>query len=318
MTRLSDGSRIEDWNRRTQPPEPEPYVPSETEVLAQRMERALAEFSTVVSQIQVASPAVTVQAPELDLSGIVQAVTELKPGATAEDIAEALAARLAPPQPPDLSALADLKSVLEKMESRLHGIGNQAFGSSGPSNIADNETRKLGVVKSITDTVTVAGTVSVTEPVSVDDNGGSLTVDGTFWQETQPVSAASLPLPSGAATQTTLAAILAALSRTHKVAEGSASLTSIGGFQTVVAVTPSVATVITGFNADVSALTDVSYRLQLTVGGTVKVSETITANRNSWIPVRLSVAASTAIAVQVGHSEVADQTFRASINYEES
>ena len=36
--------------------------------------------------------------------------------------------------------------------------------------------------------------------VSVDDNAGSLTVDGTFWQATQPVSAASLPLPTGAAT----------------------------------------------------------------------------------------------------------------------
>lgn len=72
-----------------------------------------------------------------------------------------------------------------------------------------------------------AGTVSVTEPVSVDDNGGSLTVDalnldirdlvfatdkvdasgstgvgvtGTFFQATQPVSAVALPLPSGAAT----------------------------------------------------------------------------------------------------------------------
>jgi hypothetical protein len=32
-------------------------------------------------------------------------------------------------------------------------------------------------------------------------------VTGTFWQATQPVSAASLPLPSGAATETTLAAL---------------------------------------------------------------------------------------------------------------
>lgn len=54
---------------------------------------------------------------------------------------------------------------------------------------------------------------AVTQPVSdaggsitVDDGGGSLTVDGTvevtgtFWQSTQPVSAVSLPLPTGAAT----------------------------------------------------------------------------------------------------------------------
>lgn len=61
----------------------------------------------------------------------------------------------------------------------------------------------------------LAGAVSGTEmqvdvltmpTVTVQDGGGSLTVDGTvavtgtFWQATQPVSAASLPLPSGAAT----------------------------------------------------------------------------------------------------------------------
>lgn len=36
--------------------------------------------------------------------------------------------------------------------------------------------------------------------VNVQDGGNSITVDGTFWQTTQPVSAASLPLPTGAAT----------------------------------------------------------------------------------------------------------------------
>lgn len=36
---------------------------------------------------------------------------------------------------------------------------------------------------------------------------GSVAVTGTFWQATQPVSAASLPLPSGAATEATLSAI---------------------------------------------------------------------------------------------------------------
>lgn len=42
--------------------------------------------------------------------------------------------------------------------------------------------------------------VKQTDAVPVTDNGGSLTVDGTFWQATQPVSASSLPLPTGAAT----------------------------------------------------------------------------------------------------------------------
>lgn len=37
---------------------------------------------------------------------------------------------------------------------------------------------------------------------------GSVPVTGTFWQATQPVSAASLPLPTGAATEATLASVL--------------------------------------------------------------------------------------------------------------
>jgi hypothetical protein len=40
----------------------------------------------------------------------------------------------------------------------------------------------------------------VGNPVPISDAGGSITVDGTFWQATQPISASSLPLPTGAAT----------------------------------------------------------------------------------------------------------------------
>ena len=42
----------------------------------------------------------------------------------------------------------------------------------------------------------------VSSPVS-----GALPVSGTFYQDTQPVSAAALPLPTGAATDATLAAL---------------------------------------------------------------------------------------------------------------
>lgn len=35
---------------------------------------------------------------------------------------------------------------------------------------------------------------------AINDGGNSITVDGTFWQATQPISAATLPLPSGAGT----------------------------------------------------------------------------------------------------------------------
>ncbi len=53
----------------------------------------------------------------------------------------------------------------------------------------------------------VADFVSNSAPLPISDAGGSITVDGTFWQATQPVSAASLPLPTGASTsanQTTI------------------------------------------------------------------------------------------------------------------
>ena len=56
--------------------------------------------------------------------------------------------------------------------------------------------------------VPVNGSVSVTGSVEIaNDSGNPLPVSGTFWQATQPVSVSALPLPAGAATETTLAAV---------------------------------------------------------------------------------------------------------------
>ena len=52
-----------------------------------------------------------------------------------------------------------------------------------------------------------AAVTSVTGTVTVDGSGVTQPVSGTFFQATQPVSAASLPLPTGAATETSLALI---------------------------------------------------------------------------------------------------------------
>jgi hypothetical protein len=60
---------------------------------------------------------------------------------------------------------------------------------------------------------------------------GSLTVTGTFWPATQPVSAASLPLPAGAATAANQIAPLAA---------GTNAIGSIIGRTTMATVTPTV------------------------------------------------------------------------------
>lgn len=67
--------------------------------------------------------------------------------------------------------------------------------------------------------------VSSSDPLPVSISG-TLPVSGTFWQATQPISAAALPLPTGAATEATLAAFSAKLpaSTGAKAASGSLSI----------------------------------------------------------------------------------------------
>jgi hypothetical protein len=65
---------------------------------------------------------------------------------------------------------------------------------------------------------TVLGTL-LTELQNKADLSETQPVSGTFFQATQPVSAAALPLPSGAATQTTLAALLTELQGKADLAE---------------------------------------------------------------------------------------------------
>lgn len=74
-----------------------------------------------------------------------------------------------------------------------------ASGGGGGGGLTDAQLRATPVPVSgpLTDTQLRATPV----PVSV----GTVPVTGTFWQATQPVSAASLPLPTGASTEATLA-----------------------------------------------------------------------------------------------------------------
>lgn len=89
---------------------------------------------------------------------------------------------------------------------------------SGPIPVSDN-----GGSLTVDGTVAVSGTVPVSGPltdtqirasalpVSVGNFPASQAVTGTFFQATQPVSASSLPLPSGASTEATLSAMSAKL-----------------------------------------------------------------------------------------------------------
>lgn len=86
---------------------------------------------------------------------------------------------------------------------------------------------------------------------------GTLAVTGTFWQATQPVSAASLPLPSGAATETTLAALNTKVTAVNTngvvLAAGSAIAGKFGIDQTTPGTTNAVAlTTVGGTNVNAS------------------------------------------------------------------
>lgn len=110
----------------------------------------------------------------------------------------------------------------------LEGGSNTLYAAPGDStdgllvNLGSNNDVSVSGTVAVTDnsgsltvddgggSLTVDGTVAISNssiPVtdngttlSIDDGGGSITVDGTFYPATQPISAASLPLPSGAAT----------------------------------------------------------------------------------------------------------------------
>jgi hypothetical protein len=72
---------------------------------------------------------------------------------------------------------------------------NQVIGNASLASI-DGKTPALG-----------QALMAASVPVAIASDQSAIPVTGTFFQATQPVSAASLPLPTGAATETTLAAL---------------------------------------------------------------------------------------------------------------
>lgn len=129
-------------------PPPDLAPPSREEQLLARVLVALDDIRNGLATL----PAPVVQPPEVvvpepDFSELLQAVAGLKPGATAEEIADALAKRLAPRDDTSIAqALERVVSGLESLNNRFKGMSAPAFGASGPSNIADNPDRELGKV----------------------------------------------------------------------------------------------------------------------------------------------------------------------------
>lgn len=98
---------------------------------------------------------------------------------------------------------ASLASIDAKLTNPLP-VSGTFFQATQPVSLADLDARILGRVK-LWDGTDVALVTAAGAQV-VDGSGVTQPVSGTFWQATQPVSAAALPLPAGASTEATLAA----------------------------------------------------------------------------------------------------------------
>lgn len=83
---------------------------------------------------------------------------------------------------------------------------------SGASTSALQTTGNTSIASIDTKTPTVGQkAMAASSPIVIASDQSSIPVTGTFFQSTQPISAVSLPLPTGASTETTLAAMSAKL-----------------------------------------------------------------------------------------------------------
>ena len=136
------------------------------------------------------------------------------------------------------------------------------------------------------DWVTAVGSVASGTNVTV--TNASIAVTGTFWQATQPVSAASLPLPSGAsteatiatlATQTTLSSLLTELQQKVE-AVGALTATSgqVSGLGNNTLVTPTAGKKIRLYYANYNPLLAVEAAFRFGAAGTLFLRTNVVAN----------------------------------------
>lgn len=99
-----------------------------------------------------------------------------------------------------------IKTAVETIDNAISGSEMQVDVITMPTTTVQATNLDIRDLTS-TDVVTVTGGAGQTDDVKVTLDSESVAVTGTFWQATQPVSAASLPLPTGASTsanQTTI------------------------------------------------------------------------------------------------------------------
>lgn len=181
MTRLSDGSRIEDWNRPIVPVTVEVYEPApdpQLVVLAQVLD-ALEGLREALGGLP--APMVHVAPPNMD--ALVAALASGTPPPSADEIAEAMAARIHQPVDSGPALAETIREAMEKLGKQLQFPVSRPAAGGGSVSLSNDPNRQLGVVTGpVTDAELRAADVKVTL------DGETVPVTGTFWQATQPVS----------------------------------------------------------------------------------------------------------------------------------
>ena len=142
MSLITDDGGIQ-WRP---PPPDEPVVPegpSAEERAAELFSRAVGEMREALALM----PQPVVNVEHVDLAEIATAIQGIKGPATADEIADAIARKIVPAQAAgDGGVVEAIRELVDKIDWRLKGVGAQAFGASGPSNISSDPERLLGHV----------------------------------------------------------------------------------------------------------------------------------------------------------------------------
>ncbi len=125
------------------------------------------------------------------------------------------------------ASLTSIDTEAQSIDAKLPAQGSALTASSLPVNIASDQTVPVSMasiplatgasteakqdtmIGHLDDVETKLDTINTTMSgtLTVDGSGVTQPVSGTFWQSTQPVSASSLPLPTGASTEATLSSL---------------------------------------------------------------------------------------------------------------
>lgn len=158
--------------------------------------------------LELPAPQVHVAPP--DLADIVTAVTSLKPGPTAEEIARAIADVVGPPAAATSDgsdALGQVARALENLDFRLKGMGVQAYGGGS----VHLEPADIAAISGLTDAqlraaaVLITGSVGVTGQVEIANDVGNPIPVRQFGVNAATVT----PITSSATVVTLLAANMA-------------------------------------------------------------------------------------------------------------